>query len=68
MNEQFCNVIMSFIALSFSRAPNCFYMFFQRTVFSGLFMWGFFNYIGQILKTFMLILLEETSLTAIMAP
>ena len=31
-------------------------------------MWGFFKYMRQILKTFMLILLHETSLTAIRVP
>ena len=31
-------------------------------------MWGFFKYMRQILKTFMLTLLDETSLTAIRVP
>ena len=37
-------------------------------MFSDLAMWGFFKYMRQILKTFMLTLLDETSLTAIRVP
>ena len=37
-------------------------------MFSDLVMWGFFKYMRLILKTFMLILLDETSLTAIRVP
>ena len=49
------------------RASNCCY-FFQKSMFSDLVMWGFFKYMRQILKTFMLTLLDETSLTAIRVP
>ena len=37
-------------------------------MFTDLVMWGFFKYMRQILKIFMLILLDETSLTAIRVP
>ena len=37
-------------------------------MFTDLVMWGFFKYMRQILKIFMLILLDEISLTAIRVP